>query len=197
MSTHAAPSRAPFSLPRVSTGAAAVALAATALVGAGAYAAWTSTSTSTTGTQAAATVTQTGADVPGSVFSTAVSNLLPGDFAYRYRSVQNTGSIAQEMTLALSGSGALTAAGGLTVKVDRCADIVDLGTCLSWSPVRAAGAPTGSVSLGSFAPGATQELRYTLALPENAVQATFQGTTGTVTATITGATRAGQDRTEG
>lgn len=193
MSAHAKPYRFPIS--------AAATAAAVSMIGAGAYAAWTSTTGGTTGTYDAATVTASDSDHGGTTFSTGVSNLLPGDYLYRYRTLDNTGSVAQAFTGAVSGSGTLgNTAGGLQVTVDKCATAWSSGSCAGGSTtilstVDTASAP--SISYGSLASGAKTYLRYTFSLPSGIDQATFEGTSTTVTVAITGATAAGSDRTAG
>ncbi len=204
MAHHAAPRKIAFSLPRGVSSTTAIAAAATALVGAGAFAAWTSTSSSTTGSLTAATVTQTNVDANSTTFTTALTNMLPGDFLYRYRILTNTGSVTQTMTGAVTNSGVLAGTGGLEMKVDSCSvawtTVAGVSTC--------AGTPTSilgvtgvstdpAISYGSLAAAGVQNLRYTFDLPANANQGTFQGQTGTVTVAVTGATAAASDRTTG
>lgn len=193
MASHAKPFRLPFT---VVAGAAAV-----SMVGAGAYAAWTSTTGGTTGTYSAATVTASETDHGGTTFSTAVSNLLPGDYLYRYRTLDNTGSVSQTFTGAVTGTGTLAAtAGGLQITVDSCATAWSGGNCAGGSTTirtltDTAGSP--SISYGTLAAGAKTYLRYTFSLPSGINQGTFMSTTGTVSVAITGATAAGSDRTAG
>lgn len=193
MAAHAKPFRLPFTLV---AGAAAV-----SMVGAGAYAAWTSSTGGTTGTYTAATVTASEYDHDNTTFTSAVSNLLPGDFLYRYRTLENTGSVTQTFTGAVSASSTLgNTAGGLQIKVDSCATAWSGGSCAGGSTTirtltDTAGSP--SISYGSLAAGAKTYLRYTFSLPSNISQNTFMSTSTTVTVAITGATAAGSDRTAG
>ncbi|MDP9101367.1 MAG: hypothetical protein M3N21_04380 [Actinomycetota bacterium] len=204
MAHHAAPRKIALSLPRGVSSTTAIAAAATALVGAGAFAAWTSTSTSTTGSLTAATVTHTNADTNGTTFTTALTNMLPGDFLYRYRTLTNTGSVSQTFTGATSGTGTLAGTGGLELKVDSCTvawtTVAGVSTCTGTiTPILAtAGVSTSpAISYGSLAAAGVVNLRYEIDLPAGASQATFQGQTGTVTVAITGATAAASDRTAG
>jgi hypothetical protein len=208
MASHAAPRRhrrRALALPgRVSTSTVVVG-AAVALIGAGTFAAWQSTTGGTTLTYSAATVTASETDTNGTTFASAISNLLPGDYAYRYRTLTNTGSLTQAFTGAVTGSGVLAAtAGGLTLAVDSCSvawtTVAGVSTCAgTTTPLLATtGVSTSpAITYGSLAPSATLQLRYTLALPSNAVQTTFQGTSGTVQVAITGTGGTPGDRTAG
>ena len=204
MAHHAASRKIALSLPRGVSTTTAIAAAATALVGAGAFAAWTSTNSATTGSLAAATVTQTNVDANSTTFATALTNMLPGDYLYRYRILTNTGSVAQTMTGAVTGAGTLAGAGGLEIKVDTCSvpwtTVATVSTC--------AGTPTNiltttsvssapALNFGSLAAAGVENIRYTFDLPAGASQATFQGQSGTVTVATTGATAAASDRTTG
>ncbi len=190
--------------PRGISSSTAIAAAATALVGAGAFAAWTSTSSSTTGSYTAATVTHTNADANSTTFTTALNNMLPGDFLYRYRVLTNTGSVSQTFTGAVTGAGTLAGTGGLEMKVDSCSvpwtTVSTISTCTGvTTPVLTlAGVSTSpAISYGSLAAAGVLNLRYEFDLPAAASQVTFQGTTGTVTVAVTGATAAASDRTAG
>jgi spore coat-associated protein N len=205
MARHAAPRPLHFLLPaKVSLGSVA-GLSAIALVGAGTFAAWQSTTGGTTGTYSAGSVTASEADTNGTTFSSAVSNLLPGDYAYRYRVLSNTGSVSQVFTGAVTGAGTLAStAGGLTIAVDSCSvawtTVSGVSTCSGTTTnlLATTGVSTSpSISYGTLAASGTQNLRYTLALPSAANQATFQGTSGTVTVAITGAGSGTGDRTAG
>ncbi len=178
--------------------ATAGAVAGVVMIGAGAYAAWTSSTTATTGTYTAATVTASDADHDGTVFTSAISNLLPGDYAYRYRTLTNTGSVTQSFSAAVSGAGVLAGTGGLAITVDSCATAWASGVCSGGSSsvqtlVGVSTSPT--ISYGSLAAAAAKYLRYTFTLPSGAAQGTFMSTTGTVTVAITGSTAAGSNRT--
>lgn len=190
MSKHSARARFPL--------ATAGAIAGVVMIGAGAFAAWTSATSVTTGTYSAATVTATDADHDGTVFTSAISDLLPGDFAYRYRTLTNTGSVSQTFSAAVTGSGALTGTGGLTVAVDSCPTAWASGVCSGGSSVvqAAVGVSTApTIAYGSLAASGAKYLRYTFALPSSAAYGTFGGATGTVTVAITGSTAGGSNRT--
>ena len=124
---------AKHSAPRSFPVATAGAVAGVLMIGAGAFAAWTSSTTVTTGTYSAATVTASDADHDGTVFTSAISDLLPGDYAYRYRTLTNTGSVTQSFSAAVTGAGALTGTGGLQVTVDSCATAWASGVCAGGS----------------------------------------------------------------
>jgi hypothetical protein len=167
----------------------------------GVFASWVSTAQSTTGTQTAATVTATHTDTNGTVFSTAVGTLLPGDYLYRYANLVNTGDVTQTFSAAISGSGTLAGAGGLQIAVDSCSVAwAANGSCSGTTTAVLANADVasaGSASLGSLSASGTSRLRYKISLNSSAVQATFQGTTGTVTVAITGTATGNRDRTAG
>jgi hypothetical protein len=144
-------------------------------------------------------------DQNGTVFTSALSNMLPGDYLYRYRTLTNTGSVSQVLSGATTGTGVLaTTAGGLTIAVDSCpvawTTVATVSTCVGGStPVLATSGVSGSpaISYGTMAAGAAANLRYTFALPSGASQTTFQGTSGDVTVAVTGATAGARDRTAG
>src|SRR5262245_56703073 len=70
-------------------------LAGAALTGSGVFASWAATAQATTGSQQAATVGATNTDTNGTVFTSGVGTLLPGDYLYRYANLVNTGDLAQ------------------------------------------------------------------------------------------------------
>lgn len=182
----------------------AAVVAAVGLIGAGTFAAWTSTAGTTTGTYSAATVTASEIDHNGTVFTSNIANLVPDDYAYRYRTLSNTGSVPQTFTGAVSGAGALTGAGGLTLAIDKCTvawtTVANVSTCtgVTSSVLSSAGVSTSpAISYGVIASGGSEFLRYKFAIPTAAPYATFGGTTGTVTVAITGTVAAGVDRTAG
>ena len=161
-------------------------VAAVAMIGAGAFAAWTSSVTDTTGSYSAATVTASEADHNSTTFTSAITNLLPADFAYRYRTLTNTGSVSQTFSAAVTGTGTLAGSGGLTVALDSCpvawTTVATVSTCVGGSTTlrTAVGVSTSpTVSLGSVAASGAKYLRWTFALPSAADQPTFQGTSGT------------------
>jgi signal transduction histidine kinase len=48
------------------------------------------------------------------------TNLLPGDYLYRYANLVNTGGLAQDFVADVAGSGVMACAGGLQIAVDSC-----------------------------------------------------------------------------
>lgn len=196
--THAQPSRA-----RQWLLLGALGLVGVAMTGRGVFASWVATTSATTGTQQATTVAVTQTDTNGTVFTSGVSSLLPGDYLYRYSNLVNSSDQSQAFTATFVGSGVLAGAGGLQVAVDSCSVAwASDGSCSgSLSPIATVRdvATAGTLSLGTVAGAATAHLRYKLLLNAAASQATFQGTSGTVTVTINGSTVAtgGRDRTAG
>ncbi|MDG6110021.1 hypothetical protein Daura_20890 [Dactylosporangium aurantiacum] len=181
----------------------AAAAVGTVMTSQGVFASWVATSEATTGAVQAASVGLTHTDTNGTVFSSGVANLLPGDYLYRYANLVNTGALAQDFTAAVTGSGALAAAGGLQIAVDSCSTAwAGNGTCGgTLLPVAAIRDVAGStdIALGQIAAGGSSYLRYKFMLSAGASQATFQGTTGTVKVTVNGSTpvSGGRDRTGG
>ena len=196
MAAHARP-RSALRLPLIGVAG----IAAVGMIGAGAFAAWTSSTGDTTGTYDAATVTASEYDHGGTVFTTGVSDLLPGDYLYRYRTLENTGSVTQAFTGAVSATGTLGDTGnGLRIAVDSCATEWSSGACAGGSSVVLAEAYTSgdpSIAYGSLAAGGKKYLRYRFALLSGIDQNAFAGTSATVSVAITGATAAGSDRTAG
>jgi hypothetical protein len=192
MAHHVAPrSFAPRFRGRISL-ATASAVAAIAMIGAGTFAVWQSTASGTAGAYSAATVTATETDTNSTLFTTAVSNLLDGDFLYRYRTLSNTGSVSQTFSATATGSGGITAAGGLKVAVDSCSvawtTVLSISTCAgTTSPVLAATGlgSAAAINFGTLTAGSTLSLRYTFSLPSGTATS-FQGTSGTVAVAITG-----------
>jgi hypothetical protein len=180
-----------------------VGLAAAALWGGG-YAAWTSGGVKEQNLSTAdvgASFTDTG----NNAFAVDVSDLLPGDYLYRYADLENTGNVAQTFTLGVaSNSGLLTApADGLKVAVVSCtvAWDHDANTCGGTSTTQLAedyitdsGMSSTAFGLGV---GATEHLQVKLLLPDGADQAAFSGKSDTIRVTASGSTRAGTDRSAG
>ncbi len=194
----AAGGRASIALARPLAGG-AVLIVGGALAASGAYSAWTSSSSrAINGT--AATVTATHLDTNGTVFTTAVTNLVPGDFLYRYSDLTNTGSVSQAFTGATTGGGTLgTAATGLTIQVDACAAAWVANVCATPTVVKAVTsvATNPAITYSTLPAAGVQHLRYTFGLPTNADQTTLQGQTGSITVAVTGTAAAGTDRTAG
>ncbi|MFI5495861.1 TasA family protein [Actinoplanes sp. NPDC051859] len=180
-----------------------VAALGVAMTSSGVFASWVATAQSTTGTTKAATVSLVHNDTNGTVFSSGVNDLLPGDYLYRYANLVNSGDLAQDFTATLSGGGALAAAGGLQFAVDSCSvSWANDGSCSgTLLPVATARDVAGSagVALGQVAAAGSAHLRYKFLLNPSADQATFQGKTGTISVTIGGSTpvTGGRNRTAG
>lgn len=190
--------------PRKARRAAALLLATGAVVTAsGTWAAWQSTGSLTQNVDSA-NVTVNVAD-PGSgaaTWSTAVSNLLPGDYFYRWVQVNNTGSVPQTFGATLSGTSTLGS--GLTAWVSSCSVAFASGstTCGGTSAdllgSSASPAALGALSsLGSVNAGATKHLLVKIVFPASANQATYQNQSSTLTLSVTGTTSGGNDRTNG
>jgi len=183
-------------------GIAAVALAAggATLVGAGAFSAWDATTSVTSGglsagTSSAATVV----DAAGGTFSTGVSNLLPGDYFYRYLNVTNTGAAAT-FTGAVAVTGQL--AGYLAVDAATCPTswTIATATCagVASPPSIGSGTPTTStptaVAHGAIANAAVQYVRYKFTFSDAAPNS-LQGTSGAVAISVSNTVVGGTDRT--
>lgn len=170
----------------------------------GVLASWAATAQSATGADQAAVVSMTHTDTNGTTFSSGVSNLLPGDYVHRYARLVNTGTLAQDFTATVAGTGTgLAAAGGLQIAVDSCSvawagDGSCGGTLLPVVTTRDV-ATAGTVPLGQIAPGGAANLRYKFVLNALADQLTFQGKTGGATVTVNGTlpVAGGRDRTNG
>lgn len=174
----------------------AVVSAAAAVIGGGVYAAWNTTGNVTTGTYSAATISSSFVSSGTPVFSAAISNMVPGDSATRYADLRNTSSVSLAFTLDTLGTGTLS--DGLQLNVYRCATAYVSGVCgeSGDGTLVTSGTSTDQddLSLGTVASNAYVYLKMVAALPSNADQATYAGTSGTITLTETGATLAGTAR---
>ncbi|HEU0131117.1 MAG TPA: hypothetical protein VFQ85_09025 [Mycobacteriales bacterium] len=181
---------------KIAVSAGTIGLAAVA-VGAGVYASWNTTGNLTTGTYTAASVTSSFASTGTPTFSSAVSNMVPGDYAVRYADLQNTGSVALTFSLASSGSGTL--ANALALHVYKCATAYDgdglCGGADDGTEVTSGTSVSQSnLALGSIAASGHVYLKMVATLPSNADQATYAGTSGTITLTETGVAASGTAR---
>ena len=174
-----------------------------AMTSSGVFASWVATAQNTSGSVQAAALGVTHTDTNGTVFSSGVTNLLPGDYLYRYAKLVNTGGLAQDFVAAIAGSGVMAGAGGLQIAVDSCSlawagDGSCAGTLLPVATVRDV-ASAGTITLGQIAANGTSYLRYEMQLSATADQTTLQGATGSLTVTISGTTpvSGGRDRTAG
>lgn len=196
----AAPRRIPTGAHR--GGRAAVALvAATALVlsaGVGAWAVLTDRATAGARVSAGVVVADFGVTGRTSV-QVPVAGLLPGGTARRLVDLTNAGTVAMaqlQLETAAPAVGA-SASDGLQLALERCSQpwSTDAATCAGTVTAVAADRPaTARIDLPAspaFAVGATDHLRLTLRLPESSPSAA-QGTSGTLTLTVTGVQRPGR-----
>lgn len=184
-------------------GAATLAVAGTALVGTGAFSSWGATA-SATGGLTAGSVAVSMVDANGGSFSTAVGNLLPADYFYRYVDVTNSGSAASTFTGSVSATGAL--AGQLQVDVTSCSvawtTVSGASTCPGTTTALASGTPTTATPLtvahGSIGTGAgnAQHVRYKVTFSAGA-SSTLQGAGGSIAASVSNTVVGGTDRTGG
>ncbi len=171
------------------------------LLGGGVLAAWTPSSAMTSGSYGAADVRVQAVDANGTTFSAGISNLLPGDYMYRYVDLTNSGTVSQGFTGSVSGTGTLV--GALTVQIDTCSvSWSGNGTCSgSTSSLKAETSTASSVpfSFPTMAAAAVSHARFQFKLAANADQTTYQGTAATMTVNISGSSTVsgGQDRTAG
>lgn len=153
------------------------------LVSSSAFAALTATSTNLGGSGSVATGTlkliQAASTVPGITggFTTAITNVAPGDTVNRYVDLTNSGTLdGSAMTLRLTpaASNALTsdAVNGLQITITQCSVAwTNLGACsgsataVVTSTATALVAGEVSVSLTSFLSGAISFLKISTALP--------------------------------
>lgn len=201
-------------LPTSSTGrlvaAAVIGATGLALTGAGVYAALTAQATTTT-PQAVSSGTlslRMAAGAASAGFSSAISNLAPGDTVNRYIDLNNDGSIAaQGLTLGLADSvnSRLTtdATNGLQVTVKSCPLPWAAGVCAAPSTLLTASAAALKASAGSLisgpVPTGVQHLQVSVALPDvsevtvngTTPANTIQGLSASLTWTFTQSQRAG------
>jgi len=181
-----------------------VVLAVTAVAGAalacgGAYAAWT-VNASGNSAVSATTASVTMVDANGGAFATAVADLVPGDYFYRYVNLTNTASSANTYAGPLAATGDLgpqilgtvetcsvpwTSPGG----VSTCT-----GTKTTLLASTALGGAGTTVNYGSIT--TVQHVRYGFTFNTNAPQ-TLMGKAGTISAQIATTLVGGRDRTTG
>lgn len=185
-----------LSAPAKIVASAVVVSAAAAVIGTGVYAAWNTTGNVTTGTYAAATISSSFVSSGTPVFSAAISNMVPGDSATRYADLRNTSSVALTFSLDAAGTGTLTDA--IELAVYKCATAYEDGVCgeSGNGTLVTSGTSTDQddLALGSVAVNAYLYLKMVAVLPSNADQATYSGTSGTITLTETGVAAAGTAR---
>lgn len=175
---------------------AAVVSAAAAVIGGGVFAAWNTSGNVTTGTYTAATVSSSFVSSGTPVFSAAISNMIPGDSATRYADLQNTSSVSLAFELDTTGTGTLTDA--LQLVVYKCATAYVDGVCgesgNGTTVTSGNSTDQADLALGTIASNGNLYLKMVATLPSNADQATYSGTSGTITLTETGSTLAGSAR---
>lgn len=185
-----------LSAPAKIVASAVVVSAAAAVIGTGVYAAWNTSGNVTTGTYAAATIGSSFVSSGTPVFSSAISNMVPGDSATRYADLRNTSSVALTFSLDTAGTGTLTDA--IELAVYKCATAYVDGVCgeSGNGTLVTSGTSTDQedLALGSVAVNAYLYLKMVAVLPSNADQATYSGTSGTITLTETGVAAAGTAR---
>lgn len=179
--------------------AAALALttAGAALVGGGVFSAWNVTSNVNSGTLSAATGAATLLDANGGVFNSGVSNLLPGDYFYRYIDVRNDGTVANSFTGTVDATGDL--AGNVAVEATTCPVAWVANVCVGTTGNIGSGTPNAtpvSITHGTIGVGAlaAQHVRYKFTFSSSA-PATLQGKNGTVTIGVSSTMVGGNDRT--
>lgn len=175
---------------------AAVVATAAAVIGSGVYAAWNTTGNVTTGTYSAASISSAFTSSGTPVFSAAIANMVPGDSSTRYADLHNTSSVALTFSLDTTGTGTLSDA--LALAVYKCAMAYVDGVCGESGDgtlvTSGTSADQSGLSLGSVASSGYVYLKMVATLPSNADQATYAGTSGTVTLTETGVAAAGTAR---
>jgi hypothetical protein len=205
MASHALP----LTTPRISgrkklAAAAGITAVAASLLGSGIYASWSSSGAVSSGTYDAATVGSSFTDTGTNAFSTPVSNMVPGDYTVHYTDLNNAGSVGQQFTGSVDGTGALAGTAGLTVAIDSCSTSWDQtdGTCSGGGTITPLLAQTEvtttpDVTYGQIAARSSLHLKVRVTLPSDAPSA-LAGAEGTVTLHETaGISANGSDRSAG
>lgn len=180
-----------------------MAVAGASLLGSGAFSSWNATATST-GAVTAGIVLPAMVDANGGSFTTAVANLLPLDYFYRYVDVRNDGSAPSTFTGSVSATGDL--AGQVLVDAVSCSvawtSSPGTSTCSGTQTSLGTGTPTAATPLtvnhGTIANGAAgaQHVRYRFTFSGSA-PTTLQGKSGSLTASVSNTVVGGNDRTGG
>jgi hypothetical protein len=173
------------------------------LTASGTWAAWQSTGSITQSVNSANVTVSVAEGASGSAtWTTGITNLLPGDYFYRWVELTNTGSVPQAFTGTLGGS--LVLPGALTAWISSCdvAFAPPSTTCsgASTNHLGTSGTPAafGALSgLGTINAGATKHLLVKVLFDASAVQATYQNLSSTLTLSFTGTATGGADRTSG
>ena len=180
-----------------------LAVGGTALIGTGAFSSWQATSNASSGALSAASIAVQMLDANGGAFTSSVTNLLPGDYFYRYVDLANTGTAASTFAGQVTGTGDLGSA--LLAQVETCSlswvTVGSTSTCPgSRSTLAAEQALTspltvdhGRIDTGSLN---AQHVRYRFKLSDGA-DAALQGKGGGVSVSVSGSVVGGRDRTTG
>jgi hypothetical protein len=138
-------------------------------------------------------------DANSSTFNAPVSDVLPGDYWYRYVDLRNDGSAASSYTGLITATGDLT--GVLNAQAERCSIAwTSNGQCLGSTTTLLAdtlATDTGvAVNYGTIAAGTTvaAHVRFRFKMLDTASQ-TLMGKTGTLAISVSGITTGGRDRT--
>jgi hypothetical protein len=180
-------------------GIAAFLVGGVSLVSAGAFASWTTTSQTTSGAVTAAMAAVDLIDANSSTFTAPMSDVLPGDYWYRYVDLRNAGSSASSYNGLITATGDLT--GVLNAMAERCSLAwTSSGQCLGTTTTLLAdtvATDTGvTVNYGTIAPGTpgAAHVRFRFKMLDTASQ-TLMGKTGTLAISVSGVTTGGRDRT--
>lgn len=171
------------------------------LVTSGAFAAWQATSSVSSAPVNAASVAVDIVDASGGTFSTAVPDLLPGDYFYRYVDLANKGTVPSTFAGTLAASGDLGAALGVTVESCSVSWSTTTATCPGTTTTLLPATPSASsvpVSYATINPGVANaaHVRYRFDLPLSA-PSSLMGKTSTISSTVSGSVIGGNDRTKG
>jgi hypothetical protein len=134
-------------------------------------------------------------------WTTGITNLLPGDYFYRWVDVTNTGSVPQSFASTLSGT--LTLPNAMTAWVSTCTVVYTGSSCAGGTSSDLLGssatpAAFGALSgLGTINAGAVKHLMVKVVFSASANQATYQNQSSVLTLAFTGTATGGNDRTNG
>ena len=172
------------------------------LTASGTWAAWQSTGSLTQNVDSAnVTVSVADGGSGAATWTTGISNLLPGDYFYRWVDVTNTGSVPQSFASTLSGT--LTLPNAMTAWVSTCTVVYTGTSCAggtSTDLLGTSGTPAafGALSgLGTVNAGAVKHLMVKVVFSASANQATYQNQSSVLTLAFTGTATGGNDRTNG
>jgi hypothetical protein len=172
------------------------------LTASGTWAAWQSTGSLTQAVDSAnVTVSVVDGGSGAATWTTGITNLLPGDYFYRWVDVTNSGTVPQAFASTLSGT--LTLPGAMTAWVSSCTVVYTGSSCTGGTSADLLGtsgtpAAFGSLSgLGTINAGATKHLMVKVVFSASAVQATYQNQSSVLTLSFTGTATGGNDRTNG